>query len=194
MLPFKSPQKPRLTREEAFTDYITPKMKIELEDDKIFILGVRDYYLKTVRDKGYRCALFIVTRDGFYPFRATTRPFNPKPDRKVKGKEILGTARLKLGLHKAHIKDEHCGASGNCYPALCHRVGVLPVMRLGRGGVWYESTSERGINFHHGGDTNSTHSDGCQTVPKSEWNEFYSIIKANVKEGEIVPYLLVGRK
>jgi hypothetical protein len=52
-----------------------------------------------------------------------------------------------------------------------------------------------GINIHRGG-VNTTSSEGCQTIPPSQWNGFITIVKEQMKwyGQKTIPYVLTERE
>lgn len=126
-----------------------------------FITGIRGYYKNTMGKPGendrkiYDDAIFLIGKNDFFAFNANTDP----------GAFREGIANLKAGIWPVYRFDLHKGK----YLALCQRAGKVTVIRDGQG----EDNGMFGINIHQGG-INSTSSEGCQTIPKPQWQKFIS--------------------
>lgn len=151
----------------------------------LVIIGIRGYYLDSmgkpnVNDRGiYDDAMFIITPSLYRPFNGNTDP----------GKYRPGIASLKPGVWYAYRFDIHDGR----YPAICQRAGKVTVIRDHRG----EDTGMFGINIHKGGYT-TTSSIGCQTIPPTQWDEFYNLAKdefvkvwGKLWRQKVIPYCLM---
>lgn len=184
------PNKPQVKK--SFIDKILKDKNIDLEKHPLLIIGIRGYFLNTQgkvgeNDRGiYDDALIIYTPSVY----AT---FNGNVDPSVQFK--TGRAVLDKGFYLAHKFDIHGGRSSQ-YPAICQRLGKVTVTRDGQG----KDTGMFGINIHKGGNT-TTSSEGCQTLPPSQWTAFYELAKSEWKRhyGEkwnkvIVPYLLLDNE
>jgi lysozyme len=146
-------------------------------------VGVRGYYSDTFAPSGnninvYDDAMFLISANGYYSFNANTDPSIYKPH---VARLKAGVWQYKLGIHNLSK------AKNRQYPALVQAAPVT-VVRAKEG----EDTGFFGINIHKGG-VNTTSSLGCQTIPPSQWNGFYGLVKlemarANIKQ---IPYVLV---
>ena len=82
------------------------------------------------------------------------------------------------------------------YLALCQRVAAVTVTRDGE--PPYEDTGWFGINIHRGG-INTTSSEGCQTIPPSQWEAFIRLVQDEMRriygdksyKQATIPYLLI---
>lgn len=157
-----------------------------------YIVGLRGYFKELGRpnknDRGlYDDAIFFVTANEMFAFNANTDPgwygYNSDPDTRA-GVATLkeGTWEYVIGMHRGSTVHEALIQHGN-----------FTVYRDGNktSGKKIEDTGRFGINLHRGG-SKSTSSAGCQTIPPSQWNEFfYQTVKKYVKKGQIIKYFLI---
>lgn len=160
----------------------------------VVVVGVRGYYLDSmgkpgVNDRGiYDDAIFLCTPTMFGAFNGNT---DPSKYRKGKGTGSgRGMASLKPGLWTVYTYSTHNGSKPHM--ALCQREGKVTVVRDGNPN--YDDYGNFGINIHRGG--KGTSSEGCQTIPPSQWKSFIGSAKAELNRysQKIVPYLLVEEK
>lgn len=183
----KVPNKPQVKK--SVIDKILKEKGIDVKKYPMLIIGIRGYFVNTMGEKGkndrgiYDDALIIYTPNVY----AT---FNGNVDPSVQFK--TGRAVLKKGFYLAHKFDTHRGATTQ-YPAICQRLAPVTVIRDGQG----EYTGMFGINIHKGGNT-TTSSEGCQTLPPTQWNAFYELAKSewiraygDAWNKAAVPYLLL---
>lgn len=175
MIPKLKPQQTRKQTESMLGNIDAP----------VALLGVRGYYSETFAPSGnninvYDDAMFVISKYGYYPFNANTDPSILKPHvaRLKQGKWLY-----KLGTHNLSKP------KSRQYPALVQAAPVT-VSRVNEG----DDTGWFGINIHRGSNT-TTSSLGCQTIPPSQWDSFYNLVKmemnrANVK---VIPYVLVDK-
>lgn len=181
------PNKPQVKK--SVIDKILKDKGIDTKKYPMLIIGIRGYFLNTMGEKAkndrgiYDDALIIYTPNVYATFNANVDP-------SVRYK--VGRAVLKKGFYLAHKFDIHRGTQSQ-YPAICQRLANVTVVRDGQG----EHTGTFGINIHKGGNT-TTSSEGCQTLPPTQWDAFYQLAKSEWVRayGEkwnkvVVPYLLV---
>lgn len=117
----------------------------------------------------YDDAIFVVSPDVLMSFNANVDPsvFRPK------------IATLKPGVHRYKKGNHGISRPGGGYPAFrpATKNEELPVTRDGVAVPWPGVA----INIHKGG-VNSTSSEGCQTIPPSQWGIFYDIVTAEMKK------------
>lgn len=156
-------QEPKLTRQELL-DLLRRKIGAGYSLPEFVIVGIRGYYKRTMgnpvrNDRAiYDDAMFIMTDHEFHSFNANCDPSKYKP----------GIANLKPGVWPCYQFDIH-GGRVEQYPAICQRKGEVTVIRDGEG----EDTGMFGINIHRGGNR-GTSSEGCQTIPPTQWARFYN--------------------
>lgn len=183
----KLPNKPQIKRERL--EEIIKSKGIDLKDFPNLIVGIRGYFLDSQgivgkNDRGiYDDAIIVLTPSVYATFNGNTDP-------SVAFK--TGRAVLNKGFYQAHKFDIHGGKTKQ-YPAICQRLGKVTVTRDGAG----EDFGMFGINIHCGGNT-TTSSEGCQTLPPSQWDGFYNLAKGEWVRtyGDkwnkvVVPYLLL---
>ncbi len=126
------------------------------------ILGVRGYYLDSMgklgaNDRGiYDDAMFVIRPD------KSIGRYNASTDPSIYRKRI---ASLNTGVWQ-YETGFHGITRGNPYPAL-RQSGRVVVTRDGFG----QDDGFFAINIHRGG-VNTTSSEGCQTIPPSQWSAF----------------------
>lgn len=182
------PAKPRLSSGQLH-EAISP-FKIDRTKYPLLLIGIRAYYLNTMgqenkNDRGiYDDAIFIDTPNVTVAFNANTDPSVIK----------AGRAVLQPGIYYAHKFDTHYGKSSQ-YPAICQRLGNVKILRDGQ--EFTEEGSRYGINIHKGGIT-TTSSEGCQTIPPSQWDGFYELAKSEARRlyniewnKHIIPYIML---
>ena len=187
----KLPNRPQIKR-EALEDMIT-KAGVDLKKYPALIVGIRGYFRDTMGVKGkndrgiYDDAMILLTPNVYATFNANTDP-------SVQFK--VGRAVLKADFYPNSWKFDIHGGKSAQYPAICQRLGNMTVIRDGQG----EQIGMFGINTHRGGN-NTTSSEGCQTIPPSQWTAYYNLAKSEWvrmygKDWNkvAVPYLLIDNK
>lgn len=181
------PNKPQISKKRI--NQILSNFKIDLNKYPMLIIGIRGYFLNSLglekqNDRGiYDDALIIYTPNVYATFNANVDP---------SVKFLKGRAVLKKGFYLSHKFDIHGGKTSQ-YPAICQRLDKVTVVRDGQG----EDTGMFGINIHKGGNT-TTSSEGCQTLPPTQWDAFYQLAKSEWVRSygdnwnkKVVPYLLL---
>lgn len=160
--------------------------------DKIALLGIRGYYKDSmgkpgVNDRGiYDDAIFLVGPECHVAFNANT---DPTAQFKTNVATLCpGVYEYQKGLH---------GISGpSPYPALRQFSNVKVRRDKHTPGNFYvveDTPKDRfWINIHRGGWT-KTSSEGCQTIPPSQWESFISMVYRLFKEQETnkIKYCLI---
>lgn len=184
--------KPKITQAEIAE--LLEEFKIDRKKYPLLIIGIRGYYKNTMgkpseNDRGiYDDAIIIDTPNASISYNGNV---DPSGYRKGSGKGSgKGMATLKPGLYYAHKIGTHKG-----YRALSQTMGEVTVIR--DGDPPYEDKGYFGINIHKGG-INSTSSEGCQTIPPSQWDNFINTVESEAKRlygdnwyKKEIPYLLI---
>lgn len=168
--------RPKLTRGEA--EQLVTKAGVSINSGQVVLLGVRGYYLDSMGAAGkndigvYDDAIFVLSPTVFRSFNGNTDP--------AKGGRKL--AMLKTGVYNFY-RGRHKGqyAALRAYPE-----GVkLPCTRDG------VDSQCSFINIHKGG-YSSTWSEGCQTVPTPQYQEFIDLVYSESKRlnQSVIPYVL----
>lgn len=134
-----------------------------------YVLAVRSYYDASIAPAGnninaYDDAFFVVSPEAFNSYNGNTDPtrygWNPNADKYM--------ARVKIGCHKM-VKRRH----RNKYQAYGQGGNMITVERIKKDGsiAITETGNNFGIDIHPGGD-NGTSSEGCLTLPKTQWPSF----------------------
>lgn len=153
--------------------------------DTTVIIGERGYYRDTMgepgkNDRGVFDDMIAVLSPRVF------RTFNGNTDPSAHGGRLAvlepGVWDFKLGTH-------HPGTP-NAYPCL---VQAGPVIVLRDNGV--RETGEFYIQMHHAG-VNTTTSEGCQTIYRPQWDEFFELVKGEMEFYGLasVPYVLTVRE
>lgn len=172
---------PKLTREDAEKIVV---QKLGANAPKPVLIGVRGYYSKMGQEGKndlniYDDAMFVVGKN-YQSFNANTDPSFVKR----KGRTL---AALKEGVYQ-FAKGKHRMR----YNALrAHPDGVaLPCTRDGKDSV------ATFINIHMGGTSGAdvVWSEGCQTIPKKQWNKFIEMVydEMNWAKAKTITYILIS--
>jgi hypothetical protein len=159
---------PSMTREVV--DKLLVDSGVDLVESPLVVVGARGYFIdvgiKGSNNRGvYDDAFFISSPGLFASYNGNTDPNGRRAGFGFgleKGMASLteGQWLYRRGSHKG--QDAFIQAS------------QVTVMRDGEDGD-YLDTGWFGINFHPGG-INTTGSQGCQTIPPSQWPSFYAVI------------------
>lgn len=175
--------RPKLTEQEARAKVKASGFIIE---EPVMVLAIRGYYKDSmgkpgVNDRGvFDDAFFIIAPNYFKSFNANTDPSVYR--------NRIGT--ITPGLHYFKKGKHGISKPGGGYPAFRPDTPdeSLPGYRDG-----YDDLQKiYNTNIHSGGE-NTTGSEGCQTVIKSQWLEFQrKLYELMDKEGQRrLPYLLI---
>lgn len=142
---------------------------------EFYVLAVRAYYRDSMGKSGvndygqYDDAFFIVSPLGFTAWNGNTDPsrigWNPNADKYM--------ARLQTGVW-TFIHLRHHASRPDGYFAFGQGNNEVTVDRVEQDGdVRTSETGCFGINLHRGG-VSGTSSEGCMTVPREQWDAFYT--------------------
>ena len=170
------------------TDKETDKIVQHFFTDKLpplLIVGIRGYYSKSFGKEGND---FNVWDDGFLVYEEGNliKTFNGNTDpTKLRVDDAMldeGIYQFQKGIHNSRVWGLRA------YPE-----GVrLPCKRQNSRGVWYKSLCSL-INFHDPKGS-STGSEGCQTIPQPQFDEFRDLVYELLKKHRLktVTYLLIN--
>jgi hypothetical protein len=164
--------RPRLSR-EAFEAQLAP-FAIDADRYPLLVGGLRGYYARTMgttpdNDRGlYDDALFLYAPalDLFRAFNGNTDPAKLRIGSGTGAAK--GMAALNPGFWPCYRFSVH-GSRTHPHEAICQRAGAVTVTRDGT--PPYADHGWFGINIHRGGNY-GTSSEGCQTIPPGQWDEF----------------------
>lgn len=142
----------------------------------LMVIGVRGYFSDDEssvenRRNVYDDALFLYapSLDIAIGFNGNTDPSKVRPGQGTGNAK--GMAVLNPGVWYAYRFDQH-GSRNGAYEALCQRAAEVTVTRDGN--PPYPDRGWFGINIHRGG-YYTTSSEGCQTIPPGQWDEFIDL-------------------
>lgn len=164
----------------------------ELALPELFVLAVRGYYRDSMGLAGrndlaiYDDAFFIVS-----PYGCSRWNGNADPSRiGWNGGAGKYMARLKTGVWTFRRLKHHASRPDG-YMAFGQGGSELTVQRMkSDGSVHDEETGCFGINLHRGG-LNGTSSEGCITVPPSQWPSFYGTLAAALEMTRLKTFSLI---
>jgi hypothetical protein len=187
----------------------------------VMLLGVRGYYRNTMGRTGvndfnvFDDAGFVITPDEVIPFNWNCDPCKTGWNAgvgKYYAQLMPGVWPFRQGTHKGTpgalrqmTNDEALVADLSRYFTDDRSDGYFVVRRVEDDNVGRLETHYQAINIHWGG-KHGTSSWGCQTVPRSQWDEFQkSIYRAMNANGQAwsqakptrrgwIPYLLTEEK
>jgi lysozyme len=154
------------------------------------VVAVRAYYSNTFAPEGNNVGLnddafFLLSETEMFSFNGNTDPsrygYNPNA-----GKYM---ARLKPGTWTFNLLKHH-PSSPSGYMAFGQGDHEVTVERINAAGeVVKLDTGHFGINLHRGGNS-GTSSEGCCTVPPTQWDKFYSALSSLVGNHDF-PFILI---
>lgn len=178
--------RPKMTKEDALMELSAFP---NLDAYPVKVLGIRGYYKTTMgnplkNDRGiYDDAMFIIAPDMFAAFNANTDP-------SVARKGIATLVAPQIILYQPGIH----GISGkNPRPAFRQASFGLRVRRDDMEGIFTDSAKAPFWTNIHDGGNNTTSSEGCQTIVKSQWESFKISLNDQLKRNnqKKFPYLLI---
>lgn len=181
--------------------------------ERCALLGVRGYFQDSMGKVGindreiYDDALFSIGPDGYFrSFNFNTDPNGFRKGHGTGSSKGMGSVEPnKPGeAYRCYIRDIHGGSVP--HRALCQRVGPISLLRDADSSVpadkitlldgvktYRDVGTAFGANLHRGG-VNSTSSIACQTVPPSQWDEFFvKGVDPNMTKAlqHVMPYVLI---
>lgn len=183
MLPWSKPK----AVEDKIRAWHAKQISQKLDPEKVNVIGVRGYYLDTMgksgeNDRGiYDDACFIIAPDTFLSYN-----FNTDPSSYKQGRATLEDPQIVLykpGYHGYGRKSGHM-AFRQASSVVVRRDGDKGNGKRIEPGLFSDKTTAKfWINLHKGGQ-GTTSSAGCQTVPASQWDSFYSTMRMLLKRHE----------
>lgn len=147
--------------------------------DQTVIIGIRGFFDadKKNRRGWFDDAFIVLSPRVFRTFNGNTDPSDPDTGTRL--------ATLQPGVWDFKLGTHHPGTP-NAYPCLV-QAGPVTVRR--DNGV--RETGEFYIHIHHGG-VNTTTSEGCQTIYRPQYDEFYALVKGEMEFYGLatIPYAL----
>jgi|TARA_R110002167_G_scaffold52586_6_gene151680 lysozyme len=174
--------KPRATREEVIQGLISSGLWSNDKVSKLSVAGVRGYYDASMglpgNDRGiWDDAVFLIGPDTFESFN-----FNTDPSSYRKGMATLESPQRVVytpGYHGFGRSSGHPAFRQSSDVVVLRDRGVGNGTKLGKGRFTDEGASRFWINLHRGGRI-TTSSAGCQTVPPSQWKDFYALVRSEL--------------
>lgn len=161
----KPQSRPKLELDNVLAHLQDKGLSDAVKDQPFYLVGIRGYYTKTfgdplVNDRIYYDDALIIAGRGVY----ITFNFNTDPSIFKKG-----VAVLKANEVYEVVRHNHKGNA--LYPALQIVKDIVI-----RDGSTAPDIGRHGINFHWDYEHYSKFSLGCQTLPKSQWDEFQRLV------------------
>lgn len=160
--------RPRISRVQL--EALMRPLRIDVAQHPLVVVGVRGFFsagrggnVRGVYDDAL--CVYAPSLDVSVAFNGNTDPTRVRPGAGTGAGK--GMAVLNPGVWYAHRFDIHGGKLP--HEAICQRVADVTVTRDGH--PPYADSGRFGINIHRGGFT-VTSSEGCQTVPPQQWDEF----------------------
>ena len=179
--------RPKADRETVINGLIESGLWSNDDVTKLSVVGVRGYYEDSmgkpgVNDRGmYDDAAFVISPETFKSFN-----FNTDPHSYRRGRATLASPQRVVYIPGYHGYGRRTGhpAFRQASDVVVRRDGGTGHGKPLGGGRFKDRASARfWINLHRGGRT-TTASAGCQTVPPAQWEEFYRLVRAELKEYE----------
>tara|TARA_R110000824_G_scaffold139514_4_gene304671 strand:+ start:132 stop:731 length:600 start_codon:yes stop_codon:yes gene_type:complete len=172
--------KPQIGREEIVDLLVSQGLWRDRNLSTAIVVGIRGYMLDSMgewgkNDRGiYDDAIILLTPDSCQTFNGNTDPSRHKPSMA----QLVSPQKVTyvLGYHGYNSKYGHQAFRQNS-PVIVNRDGGEGSGdKLSDGTFTDRRRSRFWINLHRGGNT-TTSSAGCQTLPPSQWGDFYSATK-----------------
>lgn len=200
------PARPRISYEKAWAIvkevYEADKKPVPT---KPVILAIRGYYEDSMgkpdqNDRGIYDDAFLILN----PILEDIRAFNGNTDPSTYRMPVISRQRINGEWHVVTKKGMAVLNEG-VYTAVRHvhrgkyRAFQLTNPSVTRDGGATDEGQQIAINIHYGDDLEDgrwtgTWSEGCQTLPKNQWLEFYRIVSSAMTNYKLlnIPYILVG--
>lgn len=165
----------RPTISQAEFESLIQPLALDTDANPLLVAGIRGYYSSMGSTVGNDRGLYDDALILYAPSEKVYKTFNGNTDpSKVRIGSGTGTAKgmasLNPGVWPCYRFSVH-GSKSHPHEALCQRAGEVVVTRDGTPS--YQDRGSFGINIHRGGNY-GTSSEGCQTIPPAQWDEFIS--------------------
>lgn len=176
--------KPKASQDQVVEALIESGLWSDDSVTRCSVVGVRGYYQRmgspTKNDRGiYDDAAFVISPETFESFN-----FNTDPSGYRRGRATLASPQrvtYKPGWHGYRSARGHPAFRQSSDVVVWRDRGVGRGTRVGGSGFKDSPAARFWINLHRGG-RSTTSSAGCQTVPPEQWEEFYALVRAQLKE------------
>ena len=176
--------KPKASREKVVDGLIASGLWKNSNVTRLSVIGIRGYYDDSMgvpdqNDRGiYDDAVFLISPDLFASFNFNTDHSSYRKG----GATLVSPQRVKYvcGYHGYGRASGHPAFRQASNVVVLRDGGVGGGKSQGRGRFTDRPSARFWINLHRGGRT-STSSAGCQTVPPSQWKDFYAMVRGELK-------------
>jgi len=177
--------KPQATKDAVIDMLIDQGLWTNRDLNSVVVVGIRGYYLDSMgaegkNDRGiYDDAFFIISPTHFESFNGNT-----DPSRIRQGMAMLEAPQVIIyqpGWHGYGKKSGH-QAFRQSSDVVVMRDGNIGNGKYLGGNRFRDSASNRfWTNLHRGGNS-GTSSEGCQTLPVTQWSDFEKTLMAQLKK------------
>ena len=196
MIPSTKPQ----AKQDAIIDMLIAQGLWTNRDLKsVVVVGVRGYYLDSMGETGkndrgiYDDAFFIISPDHFESFNGNT-----DPSRIRQGMAMLEAPQVIIyqpGFHGYGKKSGHQAFRQSSDVVVIRDGGTGNGKSLGNNRFRDSSSARFWTNMHRGGNS-GTSSEGCQTIPVTQWADFQKTLMSQLEKynQESFKYYLINHK